>query len=77
LAPELLEESETGMPVKPSKHSDIYSFGGIMLLVITSEITFVNQLSCGALTEGLSQIDHIILSSLTNTGFSWRNAGQL
>ncbi|KAJ8582916.1 kinase-like protein, partial [Rhizopogon salebrosus TDB-379] len=33
LAPELLEPSGNDMPVRPSKHSDVYSFGGIMLLV--------------------------------------------
>jgi len=33
LAPELLGDSEDERPVRPSKHSDIYSFGGIMLQV--------------------------------------------
>jgi len=33
MAPELLRESEDDQPVRPSKHSDIYSFGGIMLQV--------------------------------------------
>ncbi|KAJ8591267.1 kinase-like protein [Rhizopogon salebrosus TDB-379] len=40
LAPELLEVSETGLPVRPNKHSDTYSFGGIMLQVITSRIPY-------------------------------------
>ncbi|KAG1748383.1 kinase-like protein [Suillus paluster] len=31
MAPELLAEREDGSPVRPSKQSDIYSFGGIML----------------------------------------------
>jgi len=33
LAPELLGDSEDDLPVRPSKCSDIYSFGGIMLQV--------------------------------------------
>jgi serine/threonine protein kinase len=33
MAPERFEEREDGLPVRPSKQSDIYSFGGIMLLV--------------------------------------------
>jgi serine/threonine protein kinase len=33
LAPELLEDTEDGLPVRPSKTSDIYAFGGIMLQV--------------------------------------------
>jgi serine/threonine protein kinase len=33
LAPELLGHPENELPVRPSKHSDIYSFGGIMLQV--------------------------------------------
>ena len=36
LAPELLGESEDERPVRPSKHSDVYSFGGIMLQVCRS-----------------------------------------
>ena len=33
MAPELFGESEDDQPVRPSKYSDIYSFGGIMLQV--------------------------------------------
>ena len=33
MAPELLEEREDGSPVRPSRQSDIFSFGGIMLQV--------------------------------------------
>jgi serine/threonine protein kinase len=33
MAPELFEVPEDGLPVCPSKQGDIYSFGGIMLLV--------------------------------------------
>jgi len=33
LAPELLGEPEDNLPVRPNKHTDIYSFGGIMLQV--------------------------------------------
>jgi len=33
LAPELLGEPEDDLPVRPSKRSDIYSFGGVMLHV--------------------------------------------
>ncbi|KAJ8583002.1 kinase-like protein [Rhizopogon salebrosus TDB-379] len=36
LAPELLESSDNDMPVRPREHSDVYSFGGIMLLVLTN-----------------------------------------
>jgi serine/threonine protein kinase len=33
MGPELLLEKEDGSPTRPSEQSDIYSFGGIMLLV--------------------------------------------
>jgi hypothetical protein len=33
MAPELLEDPEDGVAVRSTKYSDIYSFGGIMLLV--------------------------------------------
>jgi len=33
LAPELLGQSDDGLPVRPTNHTDIYSFGGIMLQV--------------------------------------------
>jgi serine/threonine protein kinase len=33
MAPERFEEREDELPVRPSKQSDIYSFGSIMLLV--------------------------------------------
>lgn len=33
MAPELLGEQEDGSPVRPSKESDVFSFGGIMLQV--------------------------------------------
>ncbi|KAJ8593419.1 kinase-like protein, partial [Rhizopogon salebrosus TDB-379] len=36
LAPERLGQSDNDMPVRPRKHSDVYSFGGIMLLVLTN-----------------------------------------
>jgi serine/threonine protein kinase len=35
MAPERFEEREDGLPVRPSKQSDIYSFGSIMLLVLS------------------------------------------
>ncbi|KAG1858631.1 kinase-like domain-containing protein [Suillus tomentosus] len=38
MAPELLEEREDGTPVRPSKQSDVFSFGGIMLQVFTNKI---------------------------------------
>jgi hypothetical protein len=37
LAPELLGESDNDLPIRPSKHSDVYSFGGIMLQVCREE----------------------------------------
>jgi len=40
LAPELLGDSEDELPVRPSKHSDIYSFGGIMLQVLTGKMPY-------------------------------------
>ncbi|OAX35360.1 kinase-like protein [Rhizopogon vinicolor AM-OR11-026] len=40
LAPELLGHSDDDLPVRPSKHSDVYSFGGIMLQVLTSKIPY-------------------------------------
>ncbi|KAJ8582913.1 kinase-like protein [Rhizopogon salebrosus TDB-379] len=36
LAPELLEPSDNGMPVRPREYSDVYSFGAIMLLVLSN-----------------------------------------
>ncbi|KAG1791900.1 kinase-like domain-containing protein [Suillus plorans] len=40
MAPELLEEREDGTPVRPSKQSDVFSFGGIMLQVFTNQIPY-------------------------------------
>jgi hypothetical protein len=37
MAPELF--GKQGSPVRPTKQSDIYSFGGIMLLVCTEALT--------------------------------------
>jgi len=36
LAPELLGQSDNDLPVRPSQHSDVYSFGGIMLQALTN-----------------------------------------
>ncbi|KAJ8597175.1 kinase-like protein [Rhizopogon salebrosus TDB-379] len=40
LAPELLGQPENPLPVRPTKSSDIYSFGGLMLQVLTSKIPY-------------------------------------
>ncbi|KAG1788858.1 kinase-like domain-containing protein, partial [Suillus plorans] len=40
MGPELLLEKEDGSPTRPSEQSDIYSFGGIMLLVFTNKIPY-------------------------------------
>ncbi|KAG2116774.1 kinase-like domain-containing protein [Suillus clintonianus] len=41
MAPELLvPEREDGSPTRPSEQSDIYSFGGIMLQVLTNKIPY-------------------------------------
>ncbi|KAG1901446.1 kinase-like domain-containing protein, partial [Suillus fuscotomentosus] len=40
MASELLGEREDGTPVRPSKQSDVFSFGGIMLLVLTNKIPY-------------------------------------
>ncbi|KAG1719774.1 kinase-like protein [Suillus lakei] len=40
LAPERVEEQADGLPVRPTQHSDIYSFGGIMLQALTSKIPY-------------------------------------
>ncbi|OAX34501.1 kinase-like protein [Rhizopogon vinicolor AM-OR11-026] len=40
LAPELFGDPEDELPVRPSKYSDIYSFGGIMLQVLSSKIPY-------------------------------------
>ncbi|KAJ8595463.1 kinase-like protein [Rhizopogon salebrosus TDB-379] len=50
LAPEMLGEPEDDLPVRPSKHSDIYSFGGIMLQVLTSKVPY-HYLSEAAVTR--------------------------
>lgn len=40
LAPELLGEPDNELPIRPSECSDIYSFGGIMLQVLTSRVPY-------------------------------------
>ncbi|KAG2068972.1 kinase-like protein [Suillus decipiens] len=40
MAPELLGEREDGSQVRPSEQSDIYSFGGIMLQVLTNKVPY-------------------------------------
>ncbi|KAG0703872.1 kinase-like domain-containing protein [Suillus ampliporus] len=40
MAPELLVPQEDGPLARPSKQSDIYSFGGIMLQVLTNKIPY-------------------------------------
>ncbi|KAG2156409.1 kinase-like domain-containing protein [Suillus clintonianus] len=40
MSPELFEEQRDGSEVRPSQQSDIYSFGGIMLQVLTNEIPY-------------------------------------
>ncbi|OAX35470.1 kinase-like protein [Rhizopogon vinicolor AM-OR11-026] len=40
LAPELLGQSDDTKPVRPNMWSDIYSFGGLMLQVLTSKIPY-------------------------------------
>ncbi|KAG2128968.1 kinase-like domain-containing protein [Suillus clintonianus] len=40
MAPELLEDRDDGSQVRPSKQSDMYSFGGIMLQVLTNKIPY-------------------------------------
>ncbi|KAJ8582914.1 kinase-like protein, partial [Rhizopogon salebrosus TDB-379] len=49
LAPELLEPSDNGKPVRPRKHSDVYSFGGIMLLVLTNRSPYYYLRDAGAI----------------------------
>ncbi|KAG2343686.1 kinase-like protein [Suillus weaverae] len=40
MAPELLVEREDGSQAQPSEQSDMYSFGGIMLLVLTNKVPY-------------------------------------
>ncbi|KAG2036658.1 kinase-like domain-containing protein [Suillus americanus] len=40
MAPELLVEREDGSQFRPSKQSDMYSFGGIMLQVLTNKVPY-------------------------------------
>ncbi|KAG0703883.1 kinase-like domain-containing protein [Suillus ampliporus] len=40
IAPDLLVEQEDGSPARPSEQSDIYSFGGIMLQVLTNKVPY-------------------------------------
>ncbi|KAG0701412.1 kinase-like protein [Suillus ampliporus] len=40
MAPELLGEREDGSPARPSEQSDIYSFGGIILQVLTNKVPY-------------------------------------
>jgi serine/threonine protein kinase len=40
MAPELLREREDGSQARPSEQSDMYSFGGIMLQVLTNKVPY-------------------------------------
>ncbi|KAG1735012.1 kinase-like protein [Suillus lakei] len=40
MAPELLVDREDGSEARPSEQSDIYSFGGIMLQVLTNKVPY-------------------------------------
>ncbi|KAG2143615.1 kinase-like domain-containing protein [Suillus clintonianus] len=40
MAPELLVDREDGSQVRPSEHSDMYSFGGVILQVLTNKIPY-------------------------------------
>jgi serine/threonine protein kinase len=40
MAPELVIERKDGSQVRPSKQSDMYSFGGIMLQVLTNKAPY-------------------------------------
>ncbi|KAG1801259.1 kinase-like domain-containing protein [Suillus variegatus] len=40
MAPELLVEREDGSQVRPSEQSDMYSFGGILLQVLTDKVPY-------------------------------------
>ncbi|KAG1848904.1 kinase-like domain-containing protein [Suillus subluteus] len=40
MAPELLVEREDGSQARPSEQSDMYSFGGIMLQVLTNKVPY-------------------------------------
>ncbi|KAG2055087.1 kinase-like protein [Suillus hirtellus] len=40
MAPELLLEREDGSQVRPSEQSDMYSFGGVMLQVLTNKVPY-------------------------------------
>ncbi|KAG2042014.1 kinase-like domain-containing protein [Suillus americanus] len=40
MAPELLAEQEDETPARPSEQSDIFSFGGIMLQVLTNQVPY-------------------------------------
>ncbi|KAG2138075.1 kinase-like protein, partial [Suillus bovinus] len=49
MAPELLvQEKEDGPPIRPSEQSDIFSFGGIMLQVLTNKIPYYYLPNVGA-----------------------------
>jgi serine/threonine protein kinase len=49
MAPELLIEQEDGSQVRPSKQSDMYSFGGIMLQVLTNKVPYYHCTNDGAI----------------------------
>ncbi|KAG2361620.1 kinase-like domain-containing protein [Suillus spraguei] len=40
MAPELLVEREDGSQARPSEQSDVYSFGGVMLQVLTNKVPY-------------------------------------
>ncbi|OAX35105.1 kinase-like protein [Rhizopogon vinicolor AM-OR11-026] len=52
LAPELLGDPEDNIPVRPRQCSDIYSFGGVMLQVLTSKVPYY-YLGEGAVTRSI------------------------
>ncbi|KAG1882776.1 kinase-like protein, partial [Suillus subluteus] len=49
MAPELLVEREDGTPARPSEQSDIFSFGGIMLQVLTNKTPYYYLRNDGAI----------------------------
>ncbi|KAG2042012.1 kinase-like domain-containing protein [Suillus americanus] len=81
MAPELLVEREDGTLARPSEQSDIFSFGGIMLQVLTNQVPYYHLSNDAAIilciAKSQTPPDLVILSSLNDTGSLSSNVGLL
>ncbi|KAG0703873.1 kinase-like domain-containing protein [Suillus ampliporus] len=57
MAPELLVPQEDGPLARPSKQSDIYSFGGIMLQVLTNKVPYYHLMNDAAIILCIAKLE--------------------